>query len=496
MSSGSGRSGFVGHAANYAVGNIVGRLVGFVMLPIYTRYLTPADYGVVGLLTFALSALEPFFGARLARAIPRFYVDTSDGREKRAVIWGALILTGIVSLVTTVLLVLVRSSASRLLFGSAQYSVATALFAVNMLSQPIEYTGLMYVRLQGRSRLYLAVSLIKLAMQVVLNVLLVVHWNMNVVGVVLSGIISSAVLGTFLTVYVACHEAPEFDWNVALRMLRYSWPLWFSGIAELYIWSSGAFYLRIFDSLSDVGLLQLGRKFAGVGLLVWTSFFQHWEPMSYRYYTEKDGQRKFQVAFVAVAVLMFVVGLGVSIFSAPTIELMAAPQFRAAAPMVPLLAFCVILSSLASFFNFGFLVTDRTKIHSASQYLTVVVITIAYLAMIPSLGLLGAVVAQGFAIAFNFLVVYRWSKRYFDPGIPLSPLIALIFVMTGACILANALIEVQGIIWSLILKAIIFFAATAMILFIGIRAIRSSDPMVYAQIQSSVRKVSRIVLVR
>ena len=71
----------------YATANIARRAVGFLMLPIYTRYLTPADYGVVGLLTFALALFEPIFGARLARAIPKFYLEVTDARSKRAVIW-------------------------------------------------------------------------------------------------------------------------------------------------------------------------------------------------------------------------------------------------------------------------------------------------------------------------------------------------------------------------------------------------------------------------
>ena len=79
---------FLSHTATYAIGNVARRLVGFAMLPIYTRFLTPADYGVIGLLTFALALFEPVFGARLGRAIPKFYFETMNARHRRAVIWG------------------------------------------------------------------------------------------------------------------------------------------------------------------------------------------------------------------------------------------------------------------------------------------------------------------------------------------------------------------------------------------------------------------------
>ncbi|MGH9345326.1 MAG: lipopolysaccharide biosynthesis protein, partial [Terriglobia bacterium] len=187
--------GFISHAATYAVGNIARRLVGFAMLPIYTRFLTPADYGVIGLLTFALALSEPIFGARLARAIPKFYFETTDAHARRTVIWGAIALTGIVSAISMMVLMLFRGLGSQLLFGDQKYALALGLFAVNLLAQPIETTGMMYIRLKERSRLFLGVSMTKLSLQVILNLLLVVYWKEGVIGVVLSGIITSVAIG-------------------------------------------------------------------------------------------------------------------------------------------------------------------------------------------------------------------------------------------------------------------------------------------------------------
>jgi len=164
-----------------------------------------------------------------------------------------------------------------------------ALFSVNLVSQPIEQTGMTYLRLRERSGLFLGFSMSKLVLQVALNLLLVVYWREGVMGVVLSGIISSIVLGLATTAYLAAHEAPAFDWHTTRRMVQFCWPLWLSGLAGLYIGSSGSMYLRVFGSLSDVGLLSLGMRFATVvGMLIWSPFFAHWEPMSFQYYKDVD----------------------------------------------------------------------------------------------------------------------------------------------------------------------------------------------------------------
>ena len=488
--------GFISHAATYAVGNIARRLVGFVMLPIYTRFLTPADYGVIGLLTFALALFEPIFGARLTRAIPKFYFEVTDARSKRAVLWGALILTGAVSAITMLALFFTRGIGAELLFGSRKYALALGLFSVNLLSQPVEQTGMTYIRLQERSRLFLGFSMAKLLLQVSLNLLLVVYWRGGVVGVVESGVISSIVMGMVLTVFVAIHERPAFDWTLTRKMLRFAWPLWLSGIAGLYIGSSGAMYLRVFDTLSDVGRLELALKFAAaVGMLIWRPFTQHWEPMSFRYYREEHGGRKFQVAFVGVSALMFVVGLGISIFAEPVIRVMAAKSFHTAASIVPILTYGFVLNSLKSFFNFGFIVSDRTKTLSLCQYATAVIITIAYVALVPSFGLMGAAVAQCVGFVGGFILVRVVSRRYYDPGFNLVSVGAFSLIGFVACVCSNVLPGTPGIGIDLLIKSIVMLLATGSISLIAVRMIRAVDASALEDLPWPLHRLGRVPVV-
>lgn len=468
--------GFAGHAATYAIGNFARRVVGFAMLPIYTRFLTPADYGVVGLLVFAMSLFESIFGARLGWAVPKFYFDAPDQRSRRTVIWGALGFTGAISAVSLVVLLLCRDMGAELLFGSQKYTFAYALFLVTLLSQPIEATGMAYLRLQERSRLYLGFSMAKLLLQLVLNLLLVVYLREGVIGVVLSTVVSSVLMGLALSAYVAVHERPAFDWDMTRRMVNFCWPLWLSGLAGLYIGSSGAVYLRAFDSLSDVGLLQLALRFATiVSMLIWAPFAQHWEPMSFQYYKEDGGQKKFQIAFIVVGALMFAGGLGISVFSGPVIRVMAAKPFYAAASVVPVLTLGFILHRLRSFFVFSFMVTGHTKIQSICQYVTALVVTVAYVTLVPTLGLMGAASAQCLAFVASFVYVRIISRRYYDPGFNLVPIGWFFAIGFGAYVCSNVLFRVGNFGIDLLVKSIVTLVAIGFMALVALREIRSMD---------------------
>lgn len=486
---------FVSHTATYAIGNIARRFVGFAMLPIYTRFLTPADYGVIGLLTFALALLEPILGARLGWAVPKFYFDAPDHRGRRTVIWAALGLTGAASVVSVIVLILFRNVAAHILFGNGKYALALGMFAISLLTQPVEQVGMMYLRLRESSGLFLVFSVGKLFLQLVLNLLLVVYWRDGVVGVVLSAVISSVLISVASCIYVAAHEAPAFDWQVTRRMLQFCWPLWLSALAGLYIGASGALFLRTFDTLGDVGRLQLALKFAAtVGFLVWMPFQQHWEPMSFQYYKQADGKRKFQVAFIAISALMFVGGLAISIFAEPVIRIMAAKSFYAAESVVPALTLALVLDRLRTFFDFSFMITDRTKMRGAYQYGTAAALTVAYLALVPHFGLIGAAAAQCLTLVGTFIYVYYLSQRYYDPGIKLMPIGLFVLIGFGATIAVSPVSQISNLGIDLLIRLIVLVIATTLMMLVALRAIGVVDLSMVESLPSPLNKLGRLRL--
>jgi O-antigen/teichoic acid export membrane protein len=457
------------HTVNYAIGNISRQIAGFIMLPIYTRYLTPADYGAVSLLAFAMALLEPFFGARLAQAVPKFYFESDNEQSRRASLTSAITLTASVSAISALLIAVFSQPASSVLFGTTEYALATALFGLNILTQPIEHTGMMYIRLHERSTLFLIISLGKLFLQITLNLLFVIHMGMGVIGVILSGVIASTVIGVGLTGYVFYQKRPKFDRTITWKMILFCWPLWFAGIAGLYIGSSNRLFLRIFSSLDDVGLIELGTRFASIiGLLIWSPFSQHWETASFKYHKQQNAKQIFQTAFLSVSTLLVAAGLGVSIFSETIIKLMASEAFHDAAQTVPFLTLGFLLNSLGSFFYFSFMVTDKTKVFGYCHYFTAGIITVCYLTLIPKLGAVGAAAGQALAYAASLLFTYKISRRYYDPEIQLGNLVAILSVACATYVVTNHLLAQDDLLLDLITKFIIYLAACGFIVLIAL----------------------------
>lgn len=456
-------SKMIKHSSIYAVGNVSRRLVGFIMLPIYTRYLTPADYGIVELLVLMVSLVELFFGARLFQAVTRYYYEQDDKRKSDQVMSTAFIITAIISSLGVIVIIAFQDPISHIIFGTQSYSLLVALFGVQVLTQALEYYALGYIRIQQRPWLFISVSTIKLVMQLALNIILIVVMELGVMGVVLSNVIASSVFTLAMTAYTFWHTGIRFNGQLARKLLMFSWPLWFSGIAALYIGSSNRYYLRLFSSLDDVGLFALGAKFAAIiGFLIWMPFQQYWDIERFNLFRQPNPVPIYQSVFRMVSTLLVLTALGISLFSGPVIKLIATPEFHSAGASVPYFAFAAVFQCLVLFTEFSFYVTEKTGWISWINYTTALIITVFYLLLIPSFGFIGAAQALLLAAATHFLLVHFAAKRHYDMRLPMRPLMLYLCIGFTASFLAEYL-QSSDLVIDLAIKSAIYLISVVLI---------------------------------
>ena len=117
------------HSAIYAAGTALGRITGLVMLPIYTRYLTPSDYGVLTLLSMAIEITGILVGLRISQAMFRFYILADDEREKQEIVSTVLITILATSTLGASILYLGAGPLSLLILGDSGYLYEFKIFA-------------------------------------------------------------------------------------------------------------------------------------------------------------------------------------------------------------------------------------------------------------------------------------------------------------------------------------------------------------------------------
>ncbi len=94
------------HSAIYGIGHVLSRSASFLLLPVYTNYLRPADYGVIAILDLFAGILAILIGAGIASAVTRHHFEAKDETERSQVWWTGLtfvVFTGAVFLLPAML---------------------------------------------------------------------------------------------------------------------------------------------------------------------------------------------------------------------------------------------------------------------------------------------------------------------------------------------------------------------------------------------------------
>jgi O-antigen/teichoic acid export membrane protein len=452
------------HSSVYAFGSIIKNIVSFIMLPLYTRYLSPADYGVISLMVLMLSLFELLFGARLGYALPKMFAESRSEQDKKTLISTALLFMIVVGALSSTAVFFTRSTLSTLIFGSTGYTVIVAYFSFMVLTQSVETHGLDYIRLQQRPWLFLVANILKLVMQLSLNIWFIVGLHKGVVGVAASTMISSATMAVLLLLYTVVKTGIRYDHKSALRMLAFSWPMWLAGLAGLYIGSSNRYYMRIFSGIDSTGLYSLAERFSGImTMLIWQPFAQYWMVESFKFH-QQGNRAAFRVVFAILGAILFIAALGISLFASPVIHVMSSRPFYPATQAVPFLVLSAIFSCMSGFVSFSFLVAEKTKQLGAYSYLTAVIVTVLYVALIPVLGHVGAAMASAMAQGIQLTIAYRQGRRLYDMDLSMSFLFHVGAVAAVAYLVATFVTTDLGFFQDLTVRVIAWTGATLLIL--------------------------------
>lgn len=415
----------------YGFSSILGRIIGFLMLPIYTNYLTPADYGVAGFLVLYVSLAQTLLGARLDQSISKFHYDESVQSPLSSIWTSATVLTTFVGLVPLFLGVMFASELSILLFGSEEYTLAVKIISLNILFGTLEIYGLHYLKIVDLPKLFLIINVVKLLAQLSINIWLVVILEMGVLGVVVSSA-AAAILVTIITftIFAIRERELRIERSLFKPLFVYSLPLWLSGFVGLYTGSIHQVFINYSSGLSDLGLYNLASTFGALtAALALEPFFNYWQVERFRIYERANALEIYQKVFYAITFIALFMSLGIAIYSGPIIELMANESFHPAIDAIVPLCIFNVLMYLGWYMNFSFLVTNNNREIAVNGFIYAAIITVIYALLIPVWGFRGAAYGIMIGNAINFAIILTRAKRFYDINLSIT-LVLLMIVVT------------------------------------------------------------------
>jgi O-antigen/teichoic acid export membrane protein len=384
------------------------------MLPITTRVLTPAQFGLVYLLASVFEVVNILISEGTTAGLLKFYFAARTAEERREVVtgtFGFLVLQGLLGGLLVALAAPVIHQ--RLLHGQGSpamvYVVAATFVAGSLAPVPLAV-----MQAEQRAGLVSALSITQFGLQLACNVAFLLALGLGPIGLQLSTLLAFVIVGAVATGWLLRHMRPRWRWTTAVRQRRFGVPYQISAAAVFLLNSGDRFVLQATQTADVTGLYILGYQFGFLMYSVSASpFLQAWVPTAFQRSADPRPKRDeyFAGGLFALTGLMMLACVGVVAFAKPVVRLVSRPEFEAAADLVAPIVLAYAFNGWYTIFRLQADISGRTRAVPVVNWTGAAVAVAGYLLLIPRFAAWGGACATLIAFMVRTVHMYVLGQR-------------------------------------------------------------------------------------
>ena len=437
----SGAVGRVGrHTVVYAVGILLGKAVAFLMLPLYTRYMTTADYGVIQLIDMTLEIVAIVAGSRLGAGVFHLYHKEADAARRRTILSSAFVVLASAFLVAGAVSWFGAPLIAHYVLGNESWTRLVRIASVSLAFQSLILIPLAELQLAEQSLVFVGANMAKLVVQVTLNIVLLVQFRWAAQGVVASAMVANIVIGVPLALRFVRRIGLRVSSSAVRDILRLGLPFIGVQLAKFVQTFGDRYFLRVAAGTAEVGVYGLGYQFgfllAQVGF---APFITAWEPLRFEIGRRPDRDAVFNRVFLVLNVVLFTAGAVIVLFVTDFLRIAVTAPFLPAARVVPVIVVAYVFQSWTGFHNYGLFAAERTGLITLANWIGAGVALAGYMLLIPRWLGMGAAWATLLSLGVSEVVVYLAAQRVHPVAYAWGPTLRLSAIALAVCGVALAL---------------------------------------------------------
>lgn len=413
------------------IGNIGSKLLVFLLLPFYTKYLTPELYGELNMITALMNFFTPILTLEIAASVFRFSNQKSNEEQNEILISS---LFGIIPFMLVFLIlgrfIVVYFKIDYLL---NYYLIISIIFLISYMNSILKEN----LRTNSKIKIYSLIGIIETFCTVILNVILVPKYK--ILGMFYSQIMALTLISLILIYFTKLYKKifiSYFNIKTIKEMLSYSLPLIPNAVIWWIIGLSDRFFLKYYFGFSEVGLYSLANKFPMVLTIVFNIFYSSFQISALEEYRSKEYNKFFNNIFEIINFVLISCTVAIIFIIKPLIEISISDNYGEVWRFVPLLLIANLFSSYAAILGVNYLALKNSKGVLKSSAIAMIANVILNIVLIPKYSIYGASVATILSYVVLFFIRKKDSKKlinlevdykfYFVNLIPILMFITLI----------------------------------------------------------------------
>jgi O-antigen/teichoic acid export membrane protein len=454
------------NSITYGTGTMLTRFINLLLLPLFTAYLTPKDYGVLALLALLTLVAQPLFSLGLNAAMGPCYFEENKAERKWETVWTSFLILLISSIVLSSIAWLFPRDLSILILRTSEYGQLVSLTltgcAFGILSSPF----MQRIQFEEKAKTFVILALSTSLISIILCVVTVVIFHWGVMGMVISQLIGQMI--TFLFFFIAGAKGTKFIYSkpIAKELLRLGIQLIPSFVFLFILMQSNRYILQWYGGLEQVGIYSIGYNIGMVMSVAVSAVSTAWYPF---FMTFLEKQKDAEILFGRIfTYYIYIFGSLCMLFFVGAkliVTMMTQPAFHKAYIVVGFAASAQFFIGAFNMFLPGMYYKKEMKYVSLVQGLTATISIGLNIVLIKWVGLLGAGISLSLSHLLMAVFQYLWNVHRKDEYIRikyewsrLACFMILFLFITAATFVdrkANLLIETSCIF---ILVSIIFIS--------------------------------------
>jgi O-antigen/teichoic acid export membrane protein len=452
--------------AAYQVADVVSKFIAVLLLPVYTRYISPAGYGVVELLANGVIFVSILVRFGIIEAFLRYHFAAIDDAARDALARRAVTFLLVTTTLVSLVLAAFATPLSKLVLGHEDASIfrvaVLGLWAFTNLE--LAY-GLL--RVEERLRAYAIASLVNVGLTIAASVILVVVLGDGPRGLLLGNYGASTVVLIALwwtmrhRLLVGRAQAERFS-----TLLRFGLPT-VPAEASVYALSIvDRYYIYHVRSPTLAGLYSIAVKLAGAVAFIVRAFQYAWPPLAYSVSDDAEAARLYGLVATYYVLVSGWVVAGLALLGRWVLRILAAPSYYDAYRALPWVALGWALYGLWVVF---LVIAGRAKVTTRNfpaALAGLVANVVLLIVLVPSLGIAGAGIALCAAYVVMLGVMHLLTRGAFTVAFEWRRLAQLWLVMGGVAAAGDVLLPTHGLL-GFVTRALVFALIPLILLVTG-----------------------------
>ena len=473
--SGSSNPKVISNISSYSVVSVLPMLSGIILLPIYTRYLTPEDYGVIAIFMAIQSVIAVFSSLQLSDGLPSYYWDYHG--ELRVEFFSTVIIAvAFTSFFLMAIIFLNGEWTLKLIFSNLkeEYPLFLLLVLLTIVSNQIDKACHTLLLMQEKGGVILRRSIVGVIVGSASGLYLVAYVNIGVAGILWSALLSSLVTMIFSLIHVRQYIRVVFRLDYFKKSLRYGAPMIPAGFGLAAFLYGDKIILENYVTLSAIGIYAIAEKFTAILSSLSAGINRAINPHFFRIASlDRDAAvTKFKQVTTKISVVVSFLYLGLCLFSQEALKVLTTKEFYSAHFIIVILANAYLIRGIFIGAQLPLAASKISKYHPVITGISGIFSVALNLIFVPMYGIFAAATVTIFSFILHILLAYHFSKKAFVMQYEWSsivsatlPVIIISFSM--------ALIGYSDLVaFMLIIKILIIFFYTAYVYYFNFGNIR------------------------